>query len=103
MARVDARKLHKEGQQHNRRLAVELSENGRTRRDIVALIGVHEITLRTWLICYRNEGLEALNLKKRGRSVGQKRLLTAAQGIVLRNRIADKRPDQLKLDFALWT
>lgn len=40
---------------------------------------------------------------KRGRSVGEFRVLTAAQEDRIRQGIVDKTPDQMKLSFALWS
>ena len=41
--------------------------------------------------------------KARGREPGEGRSLTAAQEDHIRKLIIDKRPEQLKMEFALWT
>ncbi len=40
--------------------------------------------------------------KKEGRRQGEKRVLTIEQETEIRNLIQDKRPEQIKMDFALW-
>ena len=43
-----------------------------------------------------------IKLGKRGRGSAEQRLLTEAQEPVLMKLICDKKPDQMKLPFALW-
>ena len=47
--------------------------------------------------------MAALKPKARGKKVGDGRSLTADQEASIRKLICDKRPEQLKMDFALWT
>ena len=56
-------------------------------------------------ICKRHAqgGAEALTDAPCGRTVGQKRLLSAKQEREIQALITDKLPDQLKMPFALWT
>ncbi len=48
-------------------------------------------------------GLRALAPKPTGRQVGQKRQLTPEQELRIQRLICEKRPEQLKMQFALWT
>ncbi len=48
-------------------------------------------------------GLAGLTPKPRGKKQGEGRSLTPAQEDKIRKLICDKRPEQLKMDFALWT
>ena len=48
-------------------------------------------------------GLRALAPKPTGRQVGQMRQLTPEQELRIQRLICEKRPEQLKMQFALWT
>ena len=52
---------------------------------------------------YKEGGLKAIQPKKEGRPVGSCMTLSQEQIAEVRKAIIDKNPDQLKLDFALWT
>jgi transposase len=47
-------------------------------------------------------GWPAIKPAPRGRSAGDWRRLSAEQGASARRTISDKRPEQLKMEFALW-
>ena len=47
-------------------------------------------------------GADALKPGQRGRRLGAKRRLSAEQEHHIRRLICDKRPEQLKMAFALW-
>jgi len=51
---------------------------------------------------YEEGGYAALKPTARGRTLGDGRTLTAEQEAVIRRTICDKRPEQLKMEFALW-
>ena len=48
-------------------------------------------------------GWSAIEPAPRGRSTGDGRLLSSEQESSVRRTICDKRPEQLKMEFALWT
>ena len=52
---------------------------------------------------YEREGAAGLAPRKRGRRSGEDRALTAEQEDAVRRIICDKRPEQLKMEFALWS
>jgi transposase len=52
---------------------------------------------------YEAEGMAALAPQKRGRCAGEQRALSAEQEVAIQRLICDKRPEQLKMDFALWS
>ncbi len=56
-------------------------------------------------ICKRHKeiGAKALRDAPGGRRSGQGRMLDAAQELLVRQLIADKTPDQLKMPYALWS
>ncbi len=55
--------------------------------------------LGTWVA----QGMAALAPQRRGRRNGDGRVLTPAQEVLIRRTICDRRPEQLKMDFALWS
>ena len=52
---------------------------------------------------YEEQGMGGLEIGQRGRPVGSGRSLTAEQEELIQRPIKEKRPEQLKMDFALWT
>lgn len=52
---------------------------------------------------YEEGGYAALKPTPRGRASGDGRALTAEQEAVIQRTICDKRPEQLKMEFALWS
>ncbi|WP_459942059.1 IS630 family transposase [Deferrisoma palaeochoriense] len=103
MNKIDARSVGRPAQQLLRRQAIHLRNAGRTFREIAETLGVHEATVRKWWKTYKEQGAQALRLKKRGRKPGQCRSLTPEQERELKRTITDKTPDQLKMPWALWT
>ena len=70
---------------------------------IVELTGLSWPAVRAAIDLYEAGGMAALKPKERGREPGVGRRLTAAQEDHIRKLIIDKRPEQLKMEFALWT
>ena len=70
---------------------------------IVALTNLSWPAVRAAIDLYEAGGMAALKPKERGKKVGDGRSLTADQEARIRKLICDKRPEQLKMDFALWT
>jgi transposase len=99
MKKIDARTLSKESLEEKRRTAHVLRKRGMTRAEIGDIVGVHADTVGRWL----KINIQSLGLKQRGRKKGLGGLLNEAQARTIRRKIIDKTPDQLKLDYALWT
>jgi len=102
MEKLDARKLPSEVQQHNRNLAIRLFQEGKKRKEIASIVGVHYGVICRWIQAWQQGGKQAIKLKKRGRSSGERRILTEAQESALKKLLVEKNPKQLKLPFALW-
>lgn len=103
MNREDARTLHPAAQEEKRKLAVRLSKRGMKNKEIAKEVGVHPLTVGRWLTKYREGGLKALLAQVRGRREGSGRQLTPDEESRLQAMLVDKTPDQLKLQYALWT
>ncbi len=86
-----------------RRDAIKMIKRGDKKKDIASFYGVHVNTVRDWWKLYKKEGSKSLPYKKRGAKSGNKKLLNLKQEIEIQKMITDTMPDQLKLDFSLWT
>lgn len=102
MDKEDARKTP--GSLHERRKqVVRLDRKGFGPMKIVELVGLSWGGVNTALKLYRTGGGAALKPACRGRKIGSIRTLTPEQEKRIQKLICDKRPEQLKMDFALWT
>lgn len=100
---IDMRKMTPEARQERRRQVIKLRRRGWTYEAIggelgLSCTGVFDICKR-----YAEEGSKALIDKPCGRPTGVLRSLTPEQEQEIRRLIIDRTPDQLKMDFALWT
>jgi len=103
MEREDGRKLSVDIQEDRRKTIVRLRKQGRKLREIEQTVSLSRTTICKTLKTYRESGWKALRGKQRGTKKGERRTLSAKQEAHIRSKIIDKRPEQLKLDFALWT
>lgn len=97
--KIDARKLPRGVIEEKRRQAHRLRKRGMTRAEIGEIVGVHADTVGRWL----KLSPKRLDVNRYGRKTGDGRHLTAEQEKHIRRLITDKQPDQLKLDYVLWT
>jgi transposase len=70
---------------------------------IVALTGLSCPTVRKAVDPFEAGSWLAIKPASRGRNTGDSRRLTAEQEAAVRRTIFDKRPEPLKMEFALWT
>ena len=70
---------------------------------IAELTGLSWGAVSTALKLYKAGGIAALKPKTRGRKSGMGRTLTSEQELRIQQLICEKRPEQMKIDFALWT
>ncbi len=66
-------------------------------------VGLSHTAVTRIIARYEAEGMAALAPRKRGRRDGEDRSLTVEQETEIGRIICDKRPEQLKMDFALWS
>lgn len=99
----DARKLKPDTQRELRRQAVEMLWQGVSREEVAKRLNVHRSTITKWKNSYIEGGMEALEVKKRGPKVGAKKKLSTKNQNLIKRLIVDKRPEQIKMEFALWT
>lgn len=103
MEKRDAGKLSREAQQELRGCCIRMLRSGKKQSEVVAALEVSRASVVRWVRSYRQEGMEGLQLKKRGRRHGEKRRLAQEQEKDIQRMLVDKVPNQLKLPFALWT
>jgi len=78
-------------------------KQGVKKKDVVTQLGVNKNTVTNWWQSYQEKGSKSYHYDKPGLKSGDKKLLTDQQELAIQEMIVDKMPDQLKLDFALWT
>ena len=84
-----------------RKRAIALIKKGEKKGNIALLFGVNKNTVTNWWKHYLETG--GFKSKKKGVKSEDKKLLSLTQEKAIQLMIVDKMPDQLKLDFALWT
>ena len=70
---------------------------------IVGMTGLSYPAVRVCVDLFEAGGGAAIRPAGRGRSSGTGRTLSAAQEATIQRTIIDKRPEQLKIDFFLWS
>lgn len=103
MEKTDFRRLPEGERLAFRKQAVKLIKSGRKKGEVAEIIGVKAGTISEWWKDYEAQGSKGLVSKKKGVKSEDKKLLSGEQEIAIQKMIIDKLPEQLKLDFALWT
>jgi transposase len=108
MNKQDGRTLDNAALEERRRIIIHMKENGSREKDIRAATGCCRQVIynlwNNWTQCkveLREE--KVIKVKPAGTKIGERRKLTPQQEKEIKSLIKDKYPDQLKLDFALWT
>ena len=99
----DVRKLDRESHQKLRNYVIKLLEHGKSRSEVIILTGASLSAIKIWWKIYKTKGLDGLVLKKRGIKYGTNRKLSSEQTKEIKNIMIEKTPDQLGLNFSLWT
>lgn len=98
--RIDTRTLEPAAREQLRKTAIIMHRRGQTHRSIAEALGVRRSTITIWIGKARSG--YGTQEAKRGRPVGEFRLLMAAQENRIHKDIVDKTSDQMKLSFAFW-
>ena len=99
----DARRISPAEQHERRRQVIRAHQRKVNKRQIAREVGLSYSATCKVIDRFKAGGLAALVPRVRGRREGDKRVLTPAQEALIRRTICDKRPEQLKMDFALWS
>ncbi len=102
MDKLDGRKYSEEAQEELRRIAVKMRKNGAILKAIKAALDICHSTICLAGKTYDEGGATTLKSKRRGCNRGERRTLAIDQEKNNQKKMIDKRPKQLKLDFALW-
>ena len=86
-----------------RKQVVNLFKKGMRLKDISEATGLCWQAIRNAIDLYEQRGVKGLEPGRRGRPAGKGRRLTAEQERQVQKDICDRRPEQLKMEFALWT
>lgn len=99
----DGRKLSPEAQYERRKQVIRLHRRNINRRQIGKMTGMCYTSVCRIIDTYVQGGATALAPKVRGRSVGAFRKLSDEQAQAIQQIICEKRPEQLRMRFALWS
>src|SRR3954467_13751179 len=103
MKHVDMRKLAPAAQEDRRRQEIGLRQSGSSYAAIAAQVGLSQTGV--FDICQRFDakGEKGLVSGKRGRKPDEQKLLTTVQEREIKRLICRHMPDELGLEFALWS
>jgi len=103
LEKEDARYQTLEPLHERRKQVARLYKQGNKVMQIVKMVGLSYPTVRNVIDLFIEGGWSALRPAGRGRESGQGRLLSDEQEQRVKRAIIDKRPEQLKLNFYLWS
>jgi transposase len=102
MDKEDARKQPREVLHERRKQVIRMHRKGVGVMKIVEQTGLSWSAVNAALRLYEAGGAAALKPDVRGKKPGSGRSLSEEQETRVRQIICDKRPEQLKMEFALW-
>ena len=103
MEKTDFRTLSIEERYQFKKRAITLIKSGTKQYKIAALYGIRPATVSSWMKSYNLLGNKGLKENVRGVKSEDKKLLSKEQEKKTQTMITDVMPDQLKLNYALWT
>ncbi|MDD2882744.1 MAG: IS630 family transposase, partial [Rhodoferax sp.] len=103
MEKENARKQTLEQLHERRKQVVRLHKKAIKIMQIVAMTGLSYPAVRVTIDLFDAGGWSAIRPACRGRIRGDGRVLTAVQEDTIQKMIIDRRPEQLKMDFSLWS
>jgi transposase len=102
MEKEDARKQSREVLHERRKQVIRMHRKGMPVMQIVEHSGLSWSAVNAAITAYLTTGAAALKPAARGKKLGGGRALSESQERAVRQIICDKRPEQLKMEFALW-
>lgn len=103
MEKENARKQTLEQLHERRKQVVRLHKKAIKIMKIVELTGLSYPAVRAAIDLFKEGGWQAIRPACRGRARGDGRTLSQVQEDAIKRTIIDKRPEQLKMDFFLWS
>lgn len=102
MEKDDGRKLSAQELKERRNQVIRAYQRGLNKKQISRDIGLSYPAVRNIISRFELAGSKSLMPGKKGCKKGDNRALTKEQEAQLRRIICEKRPEQLKMEFALW-
>lgn len=102
MEKEDARKQSREVLHERRKQVIRMHRKGMPVMQIVEHSGLSWYAVNAAITRYLTDGAGSLKPAARGKKQGGGRMLSESQEMAVRQIICDKRPEQLKMEFALW-
>ena len=102
MEKDDGRKLSAHELKERRKQVIRAHKRGLNKKQISRDIRLSYPAVRNIIARYEQNGAESLMPGNKGRKEGDSRSLSDEQEAHLRRIICEKRPEQLKMEFALW-
>lgn len=102
MEKDDGRKLSAPELKERRKQVVRAYKRGLNKKQISRDLGLSYPAVRNIIARHGHRGAESLTPGKKGRKLGEKRTLSEDQEADIRRLICEKRPEQMKMEFALW-
>lgn len=103
MENKDFRSVDSNTRKEIRELAIKKIGSGVRKKVVAELYGVNQNTITNWVKKYSSKGSKGLVDNKRGVKSEDRKLISKEHEQKIQKMITDVMPDQLKLDYALWT
>lgn len=103
MEKEDARKQSREVLHARRKQVIRLLKSGEGGMRTAELTGLSWSAVNAARSLHAQAGASALKPRARGKKLGSGRSLCVEQEAHLQRIICDRRPEQMKMDFALWS
>lgn len=103
MEKEDGRKLSAPELKERRKQVIRAYRRGLNKKQISRDIGLSYPAVCNIISRHEQRGAESLTPGKKGRKLGEKRVLSQEQEYDIQRLICEKRPEQLKMEFALWS
>jgi len=86
-----------------RKSIIRLWKEGKANGEIAEILDVSLRHVQNTKRNYKGDGIAGIKSRKRGRKIGEKRMLTPEQEREIQGVIVDKNPEQLRLPGCMWT
>ena len=101
--KTDYRKASPEALFEARKVVIRMWKSKKKVAEIIEATDFSQDTVYVTIRAYKKGGMKALRPKTRGRRIGEKRRLTAAQEQEIMKLLVDHNPEQYKIKGCLWT
>lgn len=103
MDKEDARKQTREVLHERRKQVIRLHRHGHRKVAIMEQTGLSRDAVDAAIDLFESGSWAALKPARQGKPLGSGRSLSVEQEATIQRLICEKRPEQLEMDFALWS